>query len=227
MSDTVYTDPIASDTFDVKTFEMIQENLLFTARCKEPSGDVMRHVWVCKLTTENITKLWEKFSQFPLLFGYNLRSRDDFLNYFLDLKGNQIVTKGIFFVIDDFVGVYYMSDIVLSEDAVVHYSFFDRRHHGRVELTKAMIKYVFENYGFQRLTTWIPMNTAQHRDNPKFINAFQFAKSVGFQYEGRKRKCIKFKGEWFDMKLYGILRDEVLVAGHDKPQEEVKNESES
>ena len=179
--------------------------------CDEPEGNMLRHVWVFKFTPENIEKLWEKCSKFPVIFGNVVSSKAAFLNYFLGMEGDKIVPKGLFFIVDDFVGVYYMTNIIPEQDALVHYSFFDRRHHGRLELTKAMLKYVFAEYGFERLSVEIPMYTATHngkKDN-KFINAFQFVERLGFKYEGRKRKAIKYKNEWFDVKLFGLLKTEV------------------
>lgn len=163
------------------------------------------------LTPENIETLWEKVKQFPVLFGNTLDDKRGFYSYFLAYgsKGEPVPT-GIFFVIDDFIGVYYMSRIKAGIDALVHYTFFDRRHRGRVQLTRAMLKYVFEKFGFVRLSTEIPMYTSQHRNlkDNKFINAFEFIKQLNFVQEGRKRKCTFYNNEWFDLKEFGLLREE-------------------
>ena len=188
-----------------------ETDVLLSAVCQEPEGEVERKVWLFKFTPDNIEKLWAKCSKFPVIFGNIVSDKATFLEYFLGLEGERLMPKGIFFVLDDFVGVYYMTHIIPGIDAEVHYSFFDRRHHGRLDITKLMLKYVFENYGFERLSVEIPMYTAAHngkKDN-KYINAFQFVERLGFKYEGRKRKAIKYKDEWFDVKLFGLLKTEI------------------
>ncbi len=110
--------------------------------------------------------------------------------------------RGMVWVVDDFTGVFYVTDIRDTDDALVHYTFFDRKHNGRLHFVKGMLKYVFEKFKFERLSAEIPnYATPQVR---------RFAEQLGFIYEGKRRKATTYKGDRFDVNLYGILKTEVL-----------------
>ncbi len=171
--------------------------------CNEPEGPVTRKVWFMPLSMENLKILWEKSKQFDTLFSEEVRDNmDRFIKLFLYEGPDGPATRGLFYVVDDFVGVFYMNHIVPGLDASVHYSFFDRRQRGRVRLVREMLKHAFTAYGFRRLTVETPMYVK--------YNTRSFVEEIGFKSEGRKRKAAYFKGEWFDVLQYGILREEAL-----------------
>lgn len=180
-----------------------------SAVCDEPSGKVLREVRPMSLALPNLKRMWELSRQFNTLF--NEETRGDFrkfLEVFLhQLPSGAIEPNGLFWVIDDFVGMFYMTQIVPDVDANVHYTFFDRRHKGRVQLVREMLKYAFLHYNFQRLSVEIPYY-ALHGVMP-------FVEAVGFKSEGRKRSAAFYKGEWYDINLFGILRQEALGAIED------------
>lgn len=160
----------------------------------EADGDVVRSM---PLTPENIQRFWDKAKEFDTLFGKELNgSVEEFTDLFLS-DGN----VGLFFVLNDFDGVFYLTDIAPEEDALAHYSFFDRKHNGRVELVKKMIKFIFNRYRFNRLSVQIP--------NYATPQARHFVQKLGFAYEGKRRKAAMYKGELYDINLYGILHTEV------------------
>ena len=130
-----------------------------------------------------------------------------FAELFLYQIGNEVSLNGLFWVIDDFVGVYYLNHIVPGVDAQVHYSFFDGCQNGRQDLTKKMISYVFERYDFNRLSVSIPCYAVDA--TPKFVE------NLGFKYEGKKRKLARYNGDWFDVKLYGLLKENHLNGNAD------------
>lgn len=158
------------------------------------------------ITAENIERLWQQAKQYPIIFGKEvLGNSKDFIELFVNFDDGKPEVNGLFYVINDFLGVFYLTDIVPGEDANAHYTFFDRRHNGRRDLVVAMLKYVFEKYQFQRLSAQIP--------NYATKQARHFAQACGFMYEGKRRKAAPYKGDRFDVNLYGILRSEVLKDG--------------
>lgn len=181
---------------------------LFTVRCDEPEGSVDRTVYLLELTPANIQKFWDKAKQFHTIYGRELKSVDDFLNLFLyyDKDGTPQL-NGLFFVIDDFVGVFYLSDITPLW-ANVHYTFFDRRHKGRVPLVRRMLEYVFTEYKFHKLIAEVP-NYAS-----KFTR--KFIVDVGFWKCGIRRNEAPYKGDFFDVTIYDILAKEVIRNGKAK-----------
>jgi len=168
--------------------------------CNEPEGPILRKVWKFSFMKENTLRLYEQASKFPVLFGRPLESLEDFTKFFIsqNLSGDA-EPQGLIWIIDDFVGMFYLNEISDIE-ATVHYSFFDRRHKGREPLVKAMLKNVFEEYPFVRLNAYIP---AQAGMVPRL-----FVERCGFKIEGRKRQASWWKNRWFDVNLYGILRED-------------------
>ena len=173
---------------------------ILTYTCDEPEGKITRHVYPLIFTAENIQKLWERSHQFPTLFGREVGSIQEFYNLYIDPESNQLLSGGLFWVIDDFVGIFYLTDISDME-ATVHYSFFDQRHRGRGGLARAMIKYVLSEYKFHRLNAFVPLYTSRY--------VRHFIASLGFILEGRKRQAAMFKGDWYDVMFYGMLYTDV------------------
>lgn len=173
-----------------------------SAICQEPEGEITRYVYPMALTIENLRTFWEKSRGFRTVFGDEVNGDfKKFLELFISQDGEQLRAHGLFWVIDDFVGVYYITHITEVECSV-HYTFFDRRHKGREELTKAVLRYGFMHFGFQRMNVEVPMYASRH--------TFGFTYAIGFKKEGIKRSCTRYKGEWFSATLFGLLREEAL-----------------
>lgn len=169
--------------------------------CEEPEGSVIRVVREMPFTRDNMKKLWEASSQFPVLFGRPLTSLEDLISFLLiqNLSGDPEPT-GLWWVVDDFVGTFFMDDITPNE-ATVHYSFFDKRHKGREILVREMMKKVFDEFGFNRLNASVPAYVGQ---GPRL-----FIEKCGFKIEGVKRKAVHWRGDLFNVYNYGILRGEL------------------
>lgn len=185
---------------------MTQANLndspILTVSCKEKHGVFERSIYPIQLTKENLATFWEKARVYPNLFSEELK--DDFttfLSIFLEQDGDNIDARGLLWRIDNFVGVFYLTDIYPERDALCHFTFFDGRIHGRVDLARAMLSYVFNKYKFRRLSASVPMFVV-----PATV---EFVQRVGFLLEGRKRNSTPYKGEWYDTKQFGILSHEV------------------
>jgi RimJ/RimL family protein N-acetyltransferase len=179
---------------------------IVTAVCSEKKGEVIRSVRPMLYTIENFIEFWEKAKQFKNIFSKEIN--DDFgkfINLFVkyDPKTGMLTSDCLLWVIDDFVGVYYITNMYGTQDALVHYTFFDRTHHGRYDLTVKMLHYVFDTYNFHRLSVEIPLYASEY--------SFKFIESLGFHPEGRRRKAIHFNGDWFDVKEFGILKEEVGI----------------
>lgn len=155
------------------------------------------------LTPENVQRFWDKAKKFRTLYGREITNVSDFMSLFLNQREDgQYESNGLFFVINDFLGVIYITDIRPEEDATAHYTFFDRRHHGREGLIRAVLEWGFRRYNFNRLSVEIPCYTTPQTKH--------FVTNCGFAYEGKRRKAVRYKGDLFDVNLYGILKSEVL-----------------
>lgn len=191
-----------------------EQEPIFSCLCVEPAGPITRNVYPMTLSPQNIKKFWELSSNFKTLFGDEIKgSFEKFTEVLMSHDEDRIYANGLFWRIDDFIGIFYMTHIQ-SHDAQIHYSFFDRRHRGRVQLTRRMIKYVFDRYEFRRLSAEIPHSVIKsiedRNDSTRTFHSgpFEFIKQVGLQEEGRKRKAILYDNEWFDVACLGILKEE-------------------
>jgi RimJ/RimL family protein N-acetyltransferase len=182
---------------------MSPENPVVSAFCAEPKLTVQRHVYKMALTPDALRTFWDKARKFPTLFTEEIK--DDFklfLGVFLTQhQDGTIEGKGLLWRIDDYTGIFYLTDIDAGSDAEVHVTFFDGRIRGRDALAIEMIRYVMKKYEFRRLTAKVPMYAVPA--------AHSFIRRIGFKVEGRKRQSCFFKNQWYDTVLYGILADEV------------------
>jgi len=162
-----------------------------------------------ELSIDNLKRMWELSRKYNTLFNEEIRGDfRKFLEVFLrQLPDGSVECNGLFWVIDDFIGMFYMTEIVPDTDANVHYTFFDGRHKGRVELVKEVIRYAFRHYNFRRLSVEVALY-ATH-------GVMNFVEEVGFKNEGTKRKAIWYKGDWFDVNIFGILKEEALGGSQD------------
>lgn len=175
------------------------KEVIFTHKCEEHNQLVTRSVWLMEFSIENLATLWNKSKSHRILFSDDVNGDfDTFCSIFLtqDIHGN-INPNGLLWVVDDFIGVLFMSNIKTHE-ALLHFSFFDGRL--RRDISVKMIDYIFTNYNFERLNAEI-VPFASDR-------VFNFVESIGFQKEGERRKALLYKGERFNIVMYGLLREE-------------------
>lgn len=181
---------------------MLPDNIAFTCICREPEGDILRTVRHIEFNADNLNKLWNQVSKFPTFMGVEINNVEDMLRYFVDEDSNGMLKpKGLCLVIDDFVGLFWLTDIKGINEASVHYTFFDKRHRGRLELCKKAIEFCFNSFHFHRLWTMAPVIEK---------GVIYFIKQLKFVEVGRLRRNTYFKGKWFDTYLYDILREDFL-----------------
>lgn len=181
----------------------LNADALFTITCPEKHGPIDRSVYKMPLSRESLLEFWKRARKYSNLFTREINDNfNTFVSLFIEEKGDgSIEGKGLLYRVDDYVGIFYMTEIDSPNDALVHFTFLDGRIRGRDELAKGMLKYVFQTYGFRRVSAHVPMYVVPA--------ALEFVERVGFKKEGRKRKCVMHKGEWFDMMQFGILSTEV------------------
>jgi RimJ/RimL family protein N-acetyltransferase len=173
--------------------------------CHEPEGDFERSIRLMPLSLPNLKTFWEKAKIHKTLFNEEIRGDfKEFLKVFIsENAAGEIEPNGLFWVIDDFVGVIYLTRINPGRDAQAHVNMLDGRFKGREEISKRIMKYFFEEYGFQRLTVHVPVYIKP--------NVIRFIRRLGFVSEGRIRAVVPLHGKWFDVFAFGILKDEIVL----------------
>lgn len=177
---------------------------IFVVACNEPDGVIERSVYPFTLTDEAAVKFYNQAKKFPKIFNkIPTDTIDGFLDSFFkwDPIRHEASAEGLFWVVDDFVGVFSLTNIYHPDDALMHFTFFDQRIRGRGPLVKRMIKYVFDTYCFHRLSAEIPATASKVVF--KFLN-----KDVGLAIEGRKHKAIEYNNDRADLILYGAYPED-------------------
>jgi RimJ/RimL family protein N-acetyltransferase len=178
---------------------MIMEAIL-QVECQEPEGEIIRSVRLMPLSVENMRFLWEKLSQFPILFNRHIQGIDDFINTFISQNPDgSLRPNGIVWEVDD-IGIFFLTDIYPAYQATGHFTFWDRRFRGRRDLIRAMIAHTFKEFGFHRIIAEVPLYAMPT------IHAME---GIGLIKEGRMRKAAWYNGEWWDCNVYSILEEEV------------------
>lgn len=180
---------------------------VLSGTCKEPEGTFQRRINLMPLSVDNLKSFWEKAKIHRTLFNEEIRGDfKEFLKVFIsENAAGHIEPNGLFWVLDDFAGVYYLSKIVPGRDAQAHVNMLDGRFKGREEISKRLLRHAFETYGFQRLTVHVPVYIKP--------NVIRFIRRLGFVSEGRIRATVPLHGKWFDVFAFGILENEIKLAG--------------
>ena len=183
----------------------IDSNCIVTQVCHEPEGDFERSIRLMPLSVENLKRFWNEAIQYRTLFNEEIRGDfNKFLNVFLYYDTEKkIQTRGLFWVLDDFAGVYYMTRMIPGIDALVHVNMLDGRFKGREEITKKVLLYAFEKFKFHRLTIQVPVYIKP--------NVIRFIRNLGFVSEGRLRGMVSYHDKWFDVFSFSIFRDEIKL----------------
>lgn len=193
---------------------------IISCDCDEKYSTVNRSIYgPVILTPQILDRLWKSFGKFKTIFGQDInRDYNKFVNLFVSQDGDTLIGNGLVWIIDDCVGIYYLSNIIQQGDklmdANVHYAFFDSRYRGRQLLTKRMIRHVFDRYEFRRLSVELPLYTDKLFPDPKDEtgNGYiadnptrKFVESLGFKEEGRKQVAVEHNGWLYDAYMYGMI----------------------
>lgn len=179
---------------------MDQGTDVFSCKCSERDGEVIRHVRFLPISRDVLLDLWEKLRVFPTLFAQPITSFEEFVRCFIreDSSGN-IMANGLVWKVDD-VGILYLTDIYPGYQATGHFTFWDQRLRGREPVLRSFIRYIFEEYGFHRFVCEVPLYSLPT------LHAIQRA---GFVREGQRRKSVWYKGHWVDSVIFSILKEEI------------------
>lgn len=96
----------------------------------------------------------------------------------------------------------FLENVVPNSRAEVHLAIWDKRLSDKTERLRDLLVWAFLMFGLQRIETFIPED---YRTIRRFVE-----KRMGFTYEGTLRNRALRKGRPLDMKVYAILRDEVM-----------------
>ena len=152
------------------------------------------------LDRDTLQDYYEKIKEFDVVFNHLVPNDPlKFAEIFLGQEQNgEIYAKGLIWEVYD-VGILYLTEITQTQ-ALAHFTFWDKRLRGRLDLIREMIKFCFDRYGFERIETRVALYAKP---------ILPVVEKIGFKKEGRLRHTSPYKGKWFDTNIYSILKREL------------------
>lgn len=151
------------------------------------------------LTQEKINGLWVMLQRYKTLFSDLTRGDTDNFVRTLGARSTmwfEVRKHGVI------VGIIWFGDMWQVTDCTGHMVFFDRAPAEKLELCKAVVRWMFDNFPLQRMTVMPPeIYWAIGRLLPR----------LGFRREGCKREAILIGGKWVNQLIFGITRSEAEV----------------
>ena len=146
---------------------------------------------------EKLDSIWNKIKDFPSIFVDDRMSKKEvYLKQFI--KRDTIV-------LENTGGIIIITKIDPGLKATFHPVFWDHKLSTRYEDLKDVLIWAFLYFNLERVETQI---APYARAAIRFIE-----KKMNFTYEGTLRSYVRRKGIPMDMKVYSILRGEVLKDG--------------
>lgn len=154
------------------------------------------------LTPQKITELWSHLKRFPQLF-------DDFVtpDEFGVHSVISLMTRpdAVWFEVcanasPEAKGVIFFTNVVPRLNANITVCFWDKALKGREALTLEAVRAVISSFDLARVTATIPAYNKA---------ALKFAERLGATLEGRIRNSRLSRGEYHDVLIYSILKEEL------------------
>lgn len=140
-------------------------------------------------------RLFEKFREFP--YALDDSTRDMELETFYNLL---IARTNVFYEIGDEVGLAIATNVRPRLDANFHLIFFDRSLKGREPLFNAIAGDLMRRAQLRRITAIVA------GDN---VAMQKFYDRIGLVHEGTLREATFRRGRYYNLEVYGMLREEL------------------
>jgi hypothetical protein len=158
------------------------------------------------LSVESLREVWEAGRQYKTIFGHDYENDFwKFVAFIVDLEDGQLAkARGLPWVLDDYAGLFYLTNIIPGFSGTFHYCFFKYPCACSLHLINKMLGYLFNKYELHRISMEAPLYMTK--------GTFSFIEQLGFTWEGRERSARLFDGRYFHINHYGLLRDEYNAA---------------
>ena len=150
-----------------------------------------------ELTPEKLNSMWEMLQRYKSLFSdHNRGDKEGWVNYITspDTYWLEVCEDGIP------VGMIYFEGFDKGTELLGHMVYYDRKPAEKLEVTRAILQFMFENFPIQRVSVEIPH---------MYYATDRLLGRLGFRKEGRKRQAVLLGGSWKDTILYGLLRSDI------------------
>lgn len=157
-------------------------------------------VYQLELTPEKLDNMWATFQKYKSLFSdHNRNDKEGWIQYLLSPDTYWLEIKEG----DMSVGLIYFEGFSKGIEIIGHMVYYDRKPAEKLEVTRGILGFMFENFPIQRIVVEIP---EMYRATDRLLIR------LGFRKEGKKRQAVLLGGTWKDTFLYGLLRSDLWVA---------------
>lgn len=141
-----------------------------------------------------LEEIWDRIKDYDAIFGNDyMRDQMTYMNQFLQPDTVVLEMEG---------GIILLTHIIPGLRCEVHVVFWDHKLSARKEKLNELLTWTFLNFDLYRIEIFV---ASYARALMRFIE-----KKMGFKYEGTMRRRIMHHGQPTDLKVYSILREEVL-----------------
>lgn len=164
-------------------------------------------------TLDKIQEVWGRWKDFEILSD-DLPATIDGFTYYITAGG------AVWFeVIDESenqVGLVYINELVPSMttgkfiSCQFHATMWDAKAGPRKELARLFLHKIVRTFGLHRVSCEIPL---------RFGGAIRVMKKIGFVEEGVLRSARRYRNQWYNVLLLGLLEEEVEAWARPSSQE--------
>lgn len=151
----------------------------------------------CELSPQKVDALWLQLQKYRTLFSDI--TKGDKSNFIRVITAPHTMWFEVV-EYDVIVGIIWFGELWQVTDCVAHMVFFDRQPSEKIELCKAVVRWMFDNFPLQRMSVTPPAI---------YHATIRVLEKIGFKREGCKRDAVLLGGKWNHQLLFGILRHEV------------------
>ena len=166
------------------------------------------------LTPARLAVLWDRISQFPILFA--TPEKTSFEGFRRLLEDEETIVVGFQRGMSEPFGLGLLYDVIPGVEAKIQVSFFDSTLKGREALVRSMIVWAFDTLLVRRVASHVRADARSMR---------AFLERVGLYFEGVLKNWLRRENRLYDLYLYGITSvecDENWRAGHSWAKPRVK-----
>lgn len=151
----------------------------------------------CELTPHKVDALWDQLQKYSTLFSDI--TKGDKSNFIRAITAPHTMWFEVV-EYDVIIGIIWFGDLHQVTDCVAHMVFFDRQPAEKLEVCRAVVRWMFDNFPLRRMSVTPPAI---------YHATVRLLEKIGFKREGCKRDAVLLGGKWNRQLLYGILRHEV------------------
>lgn len=152
------------------------------------------------LTPQKVADMWAQVRQHQVLFSDHTAGQAE---PFLAILFNpaSVWMEIVRLSDDELVGVIYISSVIPNFDAKGHFAIFDSQASKRKRIFWEVMAWMFDRYNLNRISAEAP---------PYQGGVLRFVeRHLGMKREGERREAVLYKGRWWSLIEFGILRSEL------------------